>query len=95
MVPSSALCREQEAIQRQAARTAPLANVRLIAETAARAWAHEAVAADRREARVARVAAMNLRQRQAAAGPPERDLSENPDRGTASSETGRRATAAA
>lgn len=93
MVPSSALCREQEAIQRQAARTAPLANVRLIAETAARAWAHEAVAADRREARQARVAAINLRQRQAAAGSLDRDLSENPDRGTAPSIRRAKATA--
>lgn len=37
------------------AATAPLANVRLIAETAAAAWAHEAMNADRREARQARL----------------------------------------
>lgn len=95
MLPSSVLCRAQEAIQRQAARTAPLANVRLIAETAASAWAHEALAADRREARQARVMAINLGQGQAAAQPLDRDLSENPDRGAASSQRVRRAKAAA
>lgn len=42
------------------AATAPLANVRLIAETAAAAWAHEAMNADRREARQARLQAIRV-----------------------------------
>lgn len=57
MLPSSNLCREQEAIQKELAIITPLANVRIIAETAAKAWAHEALAADRREARQMRVQA--------------------------------------
>lgn len=55
MFPSASLCREQEAIQRQRAATAPLENVRLVAERAAAAWSLEAKAADDREARHKRV----------------------------------------
>lgn len=86
MLPSSNLCRAQEAIQRQVAITTPLANVRLIAETAAEAWAHEALAADRREARQARLQAVRanlMLVQKAATEPSDSIFSENPDRGTA------------
>lgn len=43
MVPSSALCRAQEAYQRGRATGAVLANVRMIAEKAAIAWNIEAL----------------------------------------------------
>lgn len=54
MQPSSILCRIQEAQQRDRAAGTTLANVRRVAEAAAAAWAHEALAADRREERLAR-----------------------------------------
>jgi len=51
---SSALCRAQEAAQRDRAATSPLVNVRIQAEKAAIAWGVEALAAEQREARHAR-----------------------------------------
>ncbi len=83
MLPSSNLCREQEAAQRHRADTTTLANVRLIAETAATAWAHEAKAADKREARqdrVRAVAATIALQKQVTEARLDSGLSENPDR---------------
>lgn len=87
MLPSSVLCREQETIHKAIATTAPLPNVRLIAETAAAAWAHEAIAADRREARQARLEATRaglMLQEPAAASPPDRNLGENTEGGASS-----------
>lgn len=86
MQPTSALCREQESVQRARAADAVLDNVRVIAERAANAWGAEAVAAERREARAANVALVAARARAEPA--PEspadhRQLSENPDRGFA------------
>jgi len=85
MQPSACTCRAQEAHQRVVSLNAPLANVRSIAALAAAAWAKEALAAERREARVA-----HARQDREAAKvlhlclwPDERTLSENPDRGFA------------
>lgn len=83
MFPSSELCRAQEAYQLDRARKEPLQNVRVIAEKAAAAWRTEAIAADHREARVARTKAISL------AMTSDRDAqewetlvqSENPDRG--------------
>ncbi|KMS56441.1 hypothetical protein V474_16065 [Novosphingobium barchaimii LL02] len=48
---SSALCRAQEAVQRERANTASLENVRIQAGKAAIAWGLEAAAAEKREAR--------------------------------------------
>ncbi len=58
MEVSSELCRAQEAIHRDRAANTGLDNVRIISETAAVAWAREAVAAEKREARRARVEAI-------------------------------------
>lgn len=85
MQPSSIFCRAQEARHHALAHAAILDNVRLVANTAAAAWAKEGIAADFRE---------NRRERSLAAaelqiGPSEpptadlRALSENPDRGHA------------
>jgi hypothetical protein len=51
MTPSASLCRTQEAFHRDRAAAAQLENVRIIAAKAATAWGHEALAAERREAR--------------------------------------------
>lgn len=51
MNPSASLCRSQEAFHRDRAAAAQLENVRIIAAKAANAWGHEALAAERREAR--------------------------------------------
>lgn len=85
MTLSAGLCRIQEAFQRRRAETAPLGNVRTIAEKAAAAWAAEAVLAQerdrRRDARIIRAAEAD--------GPPlddhrlDSETSENPDRGCA------------
>lgn len=58
MMPSSKLCREQEAFQRHRAATTSLINVRVVAERAAAAWVLEAQAADEREARLKRTLAI-------------------------------------
>lgn len=77
MQPSSNFCRTQEARQHALAAGADLANVRTVALLAAAAWAKEAVSADRREERTrARLAETHLMLA-------ERDFSENPDRGFA------------
>lgn len=47
-------CREQEAVQRAKATTAPLENCRQIALNAAKAWASEAMAAEARDAKLAK-----------------------------------------
>ncbi len=81
MVPSSVLCRAQESLHRRRAAETLLENVRMVATSAAVAWGHEAVAAERREQRQIKVrhfaeaAALN-------AELDELDLlqSENPDR---------------
>jgi hypothetical protein len=79
---SSAFCLAQEALHRDRAVVADLANVRMIATSAATAWAHEAVVALRREAKLGRED-----QLPAAASPSEEEedksFSENPDRGLA------------
>jgi len=51
---SSTLCRRQEAFHREQAANATLENARSIAGKAANAWAIEAAAAEKREARRAR-----------------------------------------
>lgn len=51
MYPSAALCRAQEAVQRERAANATLENVRLSAIKAADAWAFEALRAQEREQR--------------------------------------------
>jgi hypothetical protein len=58
MIPSSSLCREQETFQRHRAANTSLDNVRMVAERAAAAWALEAEAADKREARLKRTLAI-------------------------------------
>ena len=84
MYPSSTLCRSQEEFHRDRAAAATLDNVRAISEGAAAAWGHEAVAAEKREARGARtraVAELIAVQKAEAAEVRERGFSENPDRG--------------
>lgn len=49
---SAAVCREQEAHQRQIAATNPLESRRDIASVAAAAWAEKAITAEKREAGV-------------------------------------------
>ena len=83
---SSALCREQEAIQRARAASATLQNVRTIAENAAAAWSIEALTAEKRERRrsQARLAAAELlKEKEQSREQSDRRLSENPDRGFA------------
>ena len=81
---TASLCRSQEAYHRDRATAAQLENVRIIAAQAADAWGHEALSADRREARQHRskltadiLAAQSGEARDAG----DRLLSENPDRG--------------
>ncbi len=79
---SSALCRAQEAHQRDRADGATLENVRIIAAGAAAAWGLEALSAERREQRALRVRAVaNAAADQRALEAHERSFSENPDRG--------------
>ena len=84
MYPSSTLCRTQEEFHRTRAAAATLENVRMIATSAATAWGHEAVAAEKREARGLRtraLAELQAAQKLQAAEEAERGFSENPDRG--------------
>lgn len=85
MYPSSTLCRSQQEFHQARAANTTLANVRTISEDAAAAWAVEAVAAEKREARGVRtraVADLIAGQKlQAAEEERARGLSENPDRG--------------
>ena len=79
-------CRAQEAIQRERAQSEPLENVRIVALRAAIAWGHEATAAEQRDARKRRTAAiaeMMQVQRQRTDDDDRRPFSENPDRGFA------------
>ena len=82
MANTSAFCLAQEALQRDRVAAADLENVRMIATSAAAAWAREAVVALRREAKLGREdqlpAAASLSEE-------EEDLAfgENPDRGQA------------
>ena len=85
MQPSSTLCRVQEAHQRGLAASATLANVRGVANLAAAAWAKEAIAAERREARLSRAKSIAAAPQIAleTPRPDDRPFSENPDRGFA------------
>lgn len=86
MQPSAHMCRAEEARQRAVSIDAPLANVRQIAVQAAAAWAKEALAAERREARAAASVAQNpefAKVLPLLLRPDERMVSENPDRGLA------------
>jgi hypothetical protein len=86
VVPSSALCRAQEAYQRSRATGAVLANVRMIAEKAATAWNIEALVAEKREQRqdqTRRIGAHLLEEKQESREQHDRLFSENPDRGFA------------
>lgn len=84
MYPSSALCRVQEALQRDRAAGAALDNVRMIAGKAATAWGNEAVQAEAREERQkmgrSRLIAGVFAEKQHSCDL-DRTLSENPDRG--------------
>lgn len=85
MYPSSTLCRTQEAFHRARADSATLVNVRTVAESAAAAWGHEALAAEKREARGARTRAiadlLAVQKLEAAEEAAERALGEAPEHG--------------
>ncbi len=82
MTPSADLCRIQEAFQRRRAESAPLGNVRTIAEKAAAAWAAEAIFAEERDRRRDRRILLAGEDKQRLADAQlDRQLSENPDRG--------------
>ena len=86
MQPSADLCRIQEAFQRRRAESAPLGNVRTIAQKAAAAWAAEALYAEGREQRQAQVRAVRadqIEQERVACEQLDLASSENPDRGRA------------
>lgn len=82
MTHTSAFCLAQEALHRDRAAVANLGNVRIVAASAAAAWAREAAAALRREAKLGREdrlpAAASLSEEEEDAA-----FSENPDRGLA------------
>lgn len=79
-----AFCRTQEARQLAIAAAAPLENSRQIANIAAAAWAKEATAAERADARKLKSAASPRPILPSALPDAEdRSLSENPDRGFA------------
>jgi len=83
---TSALCRAQEAIQWERAKSEPLENVRIVALRAAIAWGQEATAAEQREARRCRtqaIAEIIQVQRQRIDDDDRGIFSENPDRGFA------------
>ncbi|MFK4794854.1 MULTISPECIES: hypothetical protein [Sphingomonadaceae] len=82
MAHTSAFCLAQEALHRERAVAANLDNVRIVAASAAAAWAREAVVALRREGQLGREdrlpAAASLSEEAEDAA-----FSENPDRGLA------------
>ncbi len=78
---SSALCRKQEAHHLDRAAGAQLENVRIIAASAAAAWALEALTAERREERALRVRVDSSTDSRRTLDDRERIFSENPDRG--------------
>lgn len=85
MKPTAIMCRAQQARQLTLAADAVLPNVRVIAARAAAAWAKEALAAEKRDERLARgrmemvgAAPALLRE---APSQHDRAFSENPDRG--------------
>lgn len=82
MANTSAFCLAQEALHRDRAAVTDLDNVRIVATSAAAAWAREAVAALRREAKLGREARLPAA---ASLSEEEEDaaFSENPDRGLA------------
>ena len=82
MEPSSTMCRAQEGFHRERATNASLENAGGVAIKAAAAWAYEALAADRREARNERnrITAIHARHD---LDEVDRASSENPDRGFA------------
>jgi len=84
---TSTFCRAQEAFQRERAAGAVLDNVRVISFRAAEAWASEALAADRREARRERLRMIACIAALEAERPDREDAeqNENPDRGGANS----------
>lgn len=86
MLPSAQICREQQAIQRLRAANAPLANVRLVAERAVTAWSHELIAAEKRDARQERMAAIRAAEEIRKQAPERHEccFSENPDLGNVS-----------
>jgi len=87
MVPSAALCRAQESLHRRRAADTSLENVRLVATSAAAAWAKEAASAESREARHLRARTLAEAANEEKSGMGARNdllLSENPDRGLAS-----------
>lgn len=89
MRPSSILCRTQEAHQHALAARSTLANVRVVANLAAAAWAKEALLAEARERRSLRrlVDGEDTHEAPDEPAPPrERAFSENPDRGFADAE---------
>ena len=83
MYPSSTLCRAQERFHRERAMATTLGNVRAVSESAAQAWAQEAAAAEKREARGAKTRAVaDLTSARGLSAPEaDRQFSENPDRG--------------
>ena len=86
MQPSVTMCRAQEAHQRSLAANAVLPNVRAIATLAAAAWAKEAAAAEKREARTTRTKQIRMEGivlHLELHGCDDRAFSENPDRGHA------------
>lgn len=85
---TSTFCRAQEAFQRERAAGAVLDNVRVISFRAAEAWASEALAADRREARRERLRMIACIAALEAERPVDREdaeQNENPDREGANS----------
>ena len=88
MYPSADLCRVQEAFQRRRAESAPLGNVRTVAQKAAAAWAAEALFAEGREQRQGQLRAVRADQLAKEGSVCEQlaiASSENPDRSRASS----------
>jgi len=86
MYPSADLCRVQEAFQRRRAESAPLGNVRTIAQKAAAAWAAQALFAEGREQRqgqLRQVRADQFARERSACEQLDLASSENPDRGGA------------
>ena len=86
MQPSSVLCRAQESLQRSRSANSLLANVRVVADKAAAAWAEEAILAEQREGRQSRtreVSAELLDRKQRLRALGDLAFNENPDRGRA------------